>query len=501
MLKVISTVALFIALFVSCMTTYASGVKPIYVVHVNLGNKQLSQTVEQELLRSSQITQNRPVIVLRPDLDVAENPFAVSRWSHQIGFSRMNGQIKEENTPVFSAKMIAWFENLEAKDIHPEVFILNGHHLVGMGFQSDNSWETKFKNKIGQNIELANRSLFFQTIIKSQQKFAVVRRFFEGVKLAFIGGCEGLSNLEPKEFGLYGRALAPLEIKEKIENGQAKLMLGDISKRTGLAYYKYDLAKSYPGDFTANSNEEVCIDTANNLHCEVYYTHRILPDSGLWDGTHAYNMPLQMKKLFPKALGIFGFNTPSPLTPGPIWQATFNEARQVSQQNNILLPLLSDEVSEDMKRSILQNTRISWTKNSYRLNKKYVGGVVVNRVSGSITPAYPDLDQNGLFAYALDQKEYAEAPAFAPYEIRTNQRQVVQQIAKVEKKQEKVEIIQTIVIKAKKNEAKVETKVNIEKKYNPKENEDPLFDFIRKIENKKQSNEVESVPTDIDYTK
>ena len=76
-------------------------------------------------------------------------------------------------------------------------------------------------------------------------------------------------------------------------------MAGDIAQRTGLAYYKDDLVRTYPGGFTKNEKNEVCLDRINKQHCEVYDVNRILPVSGLWDGSHIYNMPLQMKKLFP----------------------------------------------------------------------------------------------------------------------------------------------------------------------------------------------------------
>lgn len=528
MFKILSIIAM---LTVS-MTTYADRVKPLYIVHVQLGNNQLSQNIEKELLRSSELIQNRPVVFLRPNLDVQENPFAVSRWSHQLGLTRTDDQIKDEYTPLFTPKMVSWFEDLEAKGIRPEIFIINGHHLVGMGFQSDGSWETKYKNQFNQTIELANRSLYLQTIIKSSHAFPVIKRFFEGIKLAFVGGCEGLSNLEPKEFGDRGRALTPAEIKAKIQSGQKSLMLGDIAKRTGLAYYKYDLAKTYPGDFTLKESEEVCLDKVNRLHCEVYYVHRILPDSGLWDGKHLYNMPYQMKKLFPKALAVFGFNTPSPLSPGPIWQATFNEARSSAGLNNVLSPLLSDEVSTADKKQILQKIRIAWTKSTYRLNKKYHGDKLVNRVSGSITPAFPDMDQNGIFAYADGQSEYAEAPAFAPYEVRSgnesafvtgtswrkaeksqtpkNQDNQLNSTREVNKKDETTKVaadksVQTVVVKANESYQKVKRKeVNSIKEYNPSESEDPLYDLIKKIELKDQLQKGlkdDSSVQDLDLTK
>lgn len=295
----------------------AQTVKPIYVVHVSLGNNQLAQNIESELSRVSSEFKNRPVVVLRPNLDVADNPFYVSKWGRQTGLSRPGNEIVQENTPILTDKMAAWFEELEQKDIHPEVFIVNGHHLVGMGFESDDVWETKYKSQFGNPIELAMRSFYFPTMIRSKKFFPAVKRFFDGVKLVFVGGCEGLANLEPKENGTSGRALTPEEIKSRYFGGQKALMLGNLSKGEGLGGYKADLVRVYPGSYQYGSQEEVCVDSANKLHCEVFDVNRVLPDSGLWDGLHMYNMPYQMKLAFPNALAIFGFATPSPLSPEP----------------------------------------------------------------------------------------------------------------------------------------------------------------------------------------
>ncbi len=414
MLKAITILA---TLFVA-VTLNAQTVKPIYVVHVSLGNNQLAQNVVEELLRPNPNFQNRPVIMLRPNIDVQDNPFAVSKWGRQTGLTRPGNEIKTENTPLLNDRMLQWFEDLEAKDIHPEVFIINGHHLVGMGFESDDTWETKIKSQFGQPIELSHRNLYFPTIIKSKNQFPVMARFFDRIKLVFIGGCEGLANLEPKEFGISGRALSPEEIKAKIDNGQKKLMLGDAASGQGLEGYRDDLVRVYPGSYTAKSDDEICVDMVNRLHCETFFVNRILPDSGLWDGNHMYNMPYQMKRLFPNAIGVFGFNTPSPVTPGNIWKMAFNESRRKLQTDNFFQSLFSDEVSVSQKKEIIQRLRISWTKATQQLNGRTRNGQTINRISGSITPAFPELDFNGIFAYEAGAPTYAEAPVFAPYEIR-----------------------------------------------------------------------------------
>ena len=407
------------------VTLNAQTVKPIYVVHVSLGNNQLAQNVVEELLRPNPNFQNRPVIMLRPNIDVQDNPFAVSKWGRQTGLTRTGNEIKNENTPLMTDKMVQWFEDLEAKDIHPEVFIVNGHHLVSMGFESDNTWETKYKSQFGLPIELSQRNLYLPTIIKSRSHFPAIARFFDHIKLVFIGGCEGLANLEPKGNGISGRALTPAEIKTRIEGGQKKLMLGDSSTGDGLEGYRDDLVRVYPGSYTNRAEEEVCVDTSNKLNCEIFDVNRILPDSGLWDGNHMYNMPYQMKRLFPKALGVFGFNTPSPVTPGNIWKQAFNESRRKLQIDNFFQNLISDDVSTAQKKEIIQRLRISWTKATQQLNSRTRNKKIVYRISGSITPAFPELDRNGIFAYDPGAPIYAEGPAFAPYEVRDASEQSV----------------------------------------------------------------------------
>lgn len=407
---------------ISCLSVKlnAQEVKPIYIVHVNLGNFQLSQTVIDELLRSNPEFENRPVKILRPNLDTINNSFAASPWGFQTGNSRENNEIRDDLTPVLKNTKLGWFEDLERQNIQPEIFIINGHHFVGLGFESDTSWPTDYKDEYGEKIVLPYSSIFFQTLVESSKKHNIIKKFFSNIKLVFIGGCEGLTNLEPKENGISGGALQPDEIFFKIHSGEKKLMLGDATKGTGLLGYKDELVSLYPGDFTENEEDEICIDPVKKLHCEVFNVNRILPESGLWDGSHVYNRAYVMKRMFPNALAIFGFFTPSPLKPGPIWKAAFNSARDKLKRNNLLQPLLSNTTSVETKKEIIQKLRIAWTSSTQRLNKKMRKGVLVNRISGSITPAYPDLDINGLFAYEPGQKEFPEAPAYAPYEVRND---------------------------------------------------------------------------------
>lgn len=389
-------------------TLKAEPVKPIYVVHIRMGNAELAQTVESELRRSLPNSENRPIVFLRPNINVANNPFGISRYNFEMGYSRTMSGNRDDLIPLLNSEMTKWFADLEAKDIHPEIFILNGHHTPGLGFYSNSTWDTKRKDQFGQSIEFYNQALFMPSLYKSAEKIPVVNRFFSKIKMVFIGGCWGLANLQPKEFGDHGRLLTKREIYNFYQAGQLDRALGTLKNPHSLAYQKNELTTIYSDDYAKNESGETCLDNTKT-HCERYAIDRILPDSGLWDGSDMYNIPLKMKRLFPNALGIFGFHRPSPYNPGAIWRSAFSQARSVLKTNNILIPLLSDSVSIETKKTMIQKLRIAWTKASFALNR--------GRANGSITPAFPELDQNGPFAYEPNAREFPSAPKFAPYEV------------------------------------------------------------------------------------
>lgn len=396
--------------------------KPIYIVHIRMGNGELAQTVESELRRSLPNNENRPLIFIRPNMNIENNPFAISRYNFNIGYSRTMSGNRDDLIPMFNSEMTKWFADLEAKDIHPEVFILNGHHTPGLGFYSNTTWETNAKNQFGQSIEFYNQALFMPSLYKSAEKIPVVNRFFSKIKMVFIGGCWGLANLQPKEFGDHGRLLTKREIFNFYKAGQIERALGSLKNPHGLAYQKNELTTIYGDDYARKESDETCLDSSKT-HCERYAIDRILPDSGLWDGSDMYNIPLKMKRLFPNAIGIFGFHRPSPFNPGSIWKSAFSQARNALGVNNILIPLLSETVSTDVKKTMIQKLRVSWTKASFALNR--------GRANGSITPAFPELDQNGPFAYEPNDRELPSAPKFAPYEIGKGDEAISQESAPV----------------------------------------------------------------------
>lgn len=425
----------------------AQAAKPIYVVHLRMGNGELAETIESELKRTLPNEANRPIVFLRPSMNAANNPFGVTRSSFNMGYSRtMNGN-RDDLIPLFNSEMVKWFSDLEAKNIRPDIFIINGHHTPGLGFYSNSTWNTGVKDQYGQAIEFYNQALFMPSLYKSAEKIPVVNRFFANIKMVFIGGCWGLANLQPKEFGDHGRLLTKVEIFNAYKSGQMNVAKGSLSNPHSLAYQKNELTTIYADDYSKNAAGETCTDSTKT-HCERYAIDRILPDSGLWDGSDMYNIPLKMKRLFPNAYGIFGFHRPSPFNPGSIWRSAFSKARTVLKTNNILSSLLSDSVSNETKKTMVQKLRIAWTKSSFALNR--------GRANGSITPAFPELDQNGPFAYEPNSLELPGAPKYAPYEVGRGKadREVV--TAPVIITQEKVQSVKGAV---KKDESAFEKKI------------------------------------------
>ncbi len=383
--------------------------RPIYILHVRMGNGELSSQVQAEISRAVSAGSQRKVVLIRPNLNSANNPFAVTTENFATGHSRSQVGQQTDPVPLMTETQLKWFESQINQDMMPDVFIINGHHIPGMGFHSDEAYTSALKNQQGENLLFATQALYTPTLHQSIAKYPILQKYFSRVKLVFIGGCWGLSNLEPREDGDRGNFLSPEQIQDLYKTDRARA-IGNSRLAHSLEYQRHELATIYSGDFTRNSRNESCANIQTGEQCDRYHADRTLPDYGLWDGSHMFNQPLLFKRSFPNAVGVFGFHRPSPRNPGPIWAATFAEARQNTQLPNILLPLLSEKVPDVIRKSILQELRIAWTRNSYYLNRQ--------RASGSISPRYPELDANGPFAYAEGQKEFPEAPRFAPYEGR-----------------------------------------------------------------------------------
>ncbi len=371
--------------------------RPVYILHVRLGNAELAQNIDSELKRSFESSTGATVEFIRPDLNAADNPFLVTGKNF---LTSKDGQI-----PLIPASRLSWFENLIAQNKMPDIFIINGHHVPGLGFHSDTTYEAPEKNADGESLQLYTKSLFMPSIHKSIETYPILKKFFSRTKLVFVGGCWGLSNFEQKSNGISGDYLNPEKLAQ-IYLTNKSAVIGSSGNRHSLEGQRWELATIYGGDFTRSAANESCSDSSK-LICDKYHADRVMPDSMLFDGSHRFNQPHWYKKSFPNALGVFGFFSPSPRTPGSIWQSTFNQSRERMKINNVLLPLFDEATSIQAKKTIIQSLRISWTRATYLINR--------NRPSGSITPAFPDLDKNGLFAYDEGAPEYPLAPKYAPY--------------------------------------------------------------------------------------
>jgi hypothetical protein len=388
---------------------FGAAQKPIYVLHLNLGNTELSSQIQRELSVSLPGGPQRQVVIIRPNLFDQNNPFSVSNQNFALGKSRPAMSHHGHPAPVYSEKQLQWFESQMAQDLYPDVFIVNGHHIPALGFHSDENGDSPLVDQNGDKMRFRKKSLFTPTLHQSIQKYPILQRYFSRVKLVFVGGCWGLSNLEPRSEGDHGNYLTPEEIRELYKVDRRKA-IGSSSISHSLEYQRWELATIYSGEYTRDARGETCVQGSIGEKCDKWHVDRVLPDYGLWDGSHMFNQPYLYKRSFPNAVAVFGFHRPSPKTPGNIWAAAFHEARIRTGVSNLLGSLLNENLPVDFRKMILQELRISWTKNSYLQNRQ--------RASGSITPAFPELDADGPFAYRAGQNELPEAPKHAPYEAR-----------------------------------------------------------------------------------
>jgi hypothetical protein len=73
---------------------------------------------------------------------------------------------------------------------------------------------------------------------------------------------------------------------------------------------------------------------------------------------------------------------------------------------NIIGTIVAPQTDETLRKKVIEALRKNWTIQTYKMNRE--------RPSGSITPAYPDLDANGVFNVHVSK----DTPLYAPYEDR-----------------------------------------------------------------------------------
>ena len=312
--------------------------------------------------------------------------------------------------PSISEKDATWFDDIVAQNKLPQVFVIGGHQVISEGWHNDA--ETNF--------------MFLPTLLKTIKHNANAQKIFANVKVAILFGCNTMTNLEPHQAN--GEYMSPEEIKALYYSGPEgkRKVIGSENEVNTLEFYRSRLAREYgPGtgqyEYTRDPAKEVCRDMVKHIDCAITYLDRILPDEGLFEGYtdektgkfvgyHDYNYPYKMSLVFPNAKIILGFSSASPAEElrVKILAATFSDTyKDVSAWmktqpvqdgkilNNILYPLISDKAPVALQRAIVMSLRKNWTTETYKRNSMYDDHdrIIGHRISGSISPVFPDLEQ------------------------------------------------------------------------------------------------------------
>lgn len=341
----------------------------------------------------------------------AINPFHISKVNYDLGeVFETPEKTSILQVPIAGEKDLAWFKKVREAGKLPDFMIISGHHVPGMGWHSHYTY--------GEN-QYYTQSLMLGSLLRLRAENEDARAFFDNVKFAFISGCWGMANLEPRaEDGSYLSPQAIYEMYYSGPEGKEKAR-GTPKKFYSLAGQRHELTTLYSGDFAPKKEDAIC-EPGKPSRCTTFYVNHILSDLGLIDGSHRYNQPYNLRKLFPNAKLIFGFHSPSPYNDRvkKMLAKTFERARQSMRitsedrayTSNLLHSIISDETPERTRKRLIQAFRESWTsvtwENNHGAMPFYSGG----RPGSSITPAYPDLDNDGIFAWPGGYKN----PSFAP---------------------------------------------------------------------------------------
>jgi hypothetical protein len=340
------------------------------------------------------------------------NPFGLANHDFRTGLQLTN-ETSNGPVPTVSENDVKWFEEQVAANNLPDVFMVGGHHVISEGWHNDP--ESSF--------------LFMPTLLDTLSKSNSARKIFDHVKLAVLWGCNTMTNLEPH--GANGEYLDSSEIETEYKasrSGRLSMIginaAGDV-KTNSLEFYKQRLAREYGPEsgkyeYTRSSRRERCIGTPAEpfKNCPVTNLERIMPETFLYDGTHKFNEPARMKSIFRNAYLVLGFSSASPseeqrakILNQVLREAThdLNQELLVTHQpaqDNILYTIVADQTDHDLRMKAIELVRKHWTLDTYSLNRQ--------RPSGSITPAFPELDKNGVFNVHVSR----DTPLVAPYEKR-----------------------------------------------------------------------------------
>jgi hypothetical protein len=378
--------------------------RPIRVLQIQLGGDGYFKAVTQELQTAQPGLPPAAIQYLDWPEDGA-NPFGISHYNFDVGPYRLSPD-ERGKAPLITPQAHKWFASQVAQGLVPDVVIIGGHHAPGLG------WHSHFI----KNDNYYERSLVSTRLFASARRFKVVRDYFANVKMAVIGGCWALANLEPH--GRRGEYLSPSDIARIYFTGAPgrAAMLGEVSDPHTLAFQRHELTTLYSNRYKPTAELEDC-SRPTKKYCHTFHVDRVLPDYALFDGSHTYNAASLMRRLFPNAAMVIGFHSPSPYAnrAGAIYRSAFANAREDLRHERIngqpvaspLRALIDSGISKNDRRRILNSLRVQWTRATYRMNR--------GRTAGSITPAFPDLDADGLFAYYPTDPELPLGPKFRPY--------------------------------------------------------------------------------------
>ena len=237
------------------------------------------------------------------DPDQHPNPFKSVSEDFDVGQYLPDPGQTPSAPPSLEPRDAEWFEDRVSRDELPQIFVIGGHQVISEGWH--NHAETRF--------------MFLPTLLQTLQSTPAAREVFGSVKLAILWGCNAMTNLEPH--GPAGEYLDPGQIRLRYESGLQgrKTRIGSEARTNSLEFYKARLALEYgPNsptghyEYTRNVNDERCLGPGRYERCSITNLERIMPESGLFDGSHRYNYPYMMKRLFPGAYLVLGFSSASP---------------------------------------------------------------------------------------------------------------------------------------------------------------------------------------------
>lgn len=332
------------------------------------------------------------------------NPLHVTPKDFDVGMHLVLPPEIPGPVPTVTPGETVFFDEMVSEGNLPLIYVTGGHYVISEGYH--NHTETAF--------------MYEPTLLDTLDHYPNARKVFDGVRLAILLSCNTMTNLEPH--GPNGEYLSPERIREALEKGGKKSrqeMLGTSGKTNSLEFYKSRLAREYgpnapaPNrwEYTRRAADEKCLGPGKYDDCDITNLERIMPDEGIADGSHMYNVPARYKKIFPNAYLILGFSSASPREKerSIIFQKVLDETYKHLKPlgvTNIIGTIVAPQTDETLRKKVIEALRKNWTIQTYKMNRK--------RPSGSITPFYPDLDANGVFNVHVSK----DTPLYAPYEDR-----------------------------------------------------------------------------------